>query len=157
MEPKGLQVRLEIIGIVAVVLSLLLLSYELNQSNRVTTASSIRDLLQNYNDLNLLILEDESIAELFVSLKSREVTDHTEVEKERIQAAMHQMVNTWDMINAAHREGLIPRSTYENNIKEARRQLQEYPGMKPYILAILEGLRVPESEIQAALVEEARP
>lgn len=156
MDANRTRAIAEVVGITAIVASLLLLTYELNQSNRLATANAIHDLVQNYNQINVQILSDPEVAELYMMLRNPD-QEYTGINLERVQAIAQHQVNNWDWINAAYREGLISRPTYETNIKGAVLNLQRYPGLKPYVASIIETYPSPTgSDIQRALLEASQ-
>lgn len=59
----------EIIGVGAVVFSLLFVAYELSLSNTIATRESRTDILSIWYDMNRLQYEDPDVASLLVKLK----------------------------------------------------------------------------------------
>ena len=59
---------LEISGMVAVVLSLLFVGYQIQQANRITIVTTEYELRNNYSSLNELIIGNQELAQLFVNI-----------------------------------------------------------------------------------------
>ena len=69
---KDIKDTVELVGIIAVVLSLLLVAYEVRQSNRIAQATTTYEIGRDVNQFNELGYSDPEFAALLVNLRDPE-------------------------------------------------------------------------------------
>jgi len=103
---KTIRDTVELVGIIAVVLSLLLVAYEVRQSNRIAQATTTYEIGRDVNQFNELGYSDPAFAELLVKLREAEFKP-TKVEAMQIRLLANRFVNIWTIQEKAHRNGLL--------------------------------------------------
>ena len=97
---------IELIGIVAVVLSLLLVAYEVRQSNRIAQATTTYEIARDINQFNELGYSDPEFALLLDNLRD-ESFEPTPVEYLQIRLLANRFVNVWVTQEFAYENGLL--------------------------------------------------
>ena len=95
----------EIIGTIAVVVSLLFVAYSVNHNTEVL--QSLNDnLLYEYDDRAIAdLINDESMAAIMVKLDNAETL--SEIERERFEQYMTRYLNMWELAHDRYVEGLF--------------------------------------------------
>ena len=106
MERNTVRNTIEIIGIFAVVLSLLLVAYEVRQSNRIAQATTTYEIGRDVNQFNELGFSDPEFAAFLVKLRDAEAP-HSQTDKMRVRLIANRFLNLWTIQEKAHRNGLL--------------------------------------------------
>lgn len=103
---------LEVIGLGAVVISLLFVAYEIRQANRIASGTTSYEMSRNYMSINELILSNPEVAEL---LSRRDSVDFepNPTQKTQLQAFAHRLLNQWTSIEEAYDQGLVSERSYQ--------------------------------------------
>jgi hypothetical protein len=120
---------IEIVGVTAVVVSLLLVALELSQTNSIAIASMEYELRDNYSSINELVLSDRDVAELLNKAKdpAYQVSDI-----ERVQAYEYvaRYSNVWAAVESAYDQGMLTEESYTELLDEAIRfSVFQYPAL----------------------------
>lgn len=148
----------ETIGVVAVVISVLFVAYELRQANKLATTNVTYDLLQQHNDLHMAIIESPEVALLIKGVEAGAAPDPDSAQYAQLDALAAQQHNAWLNAHIAWREGQISDSDYfEIWIPDVASTLDAWPGLKPHIAGRVTS-RKPESlsPIEIAILEAAK-
>lgn len=97
---------IELVGFVAVVSSLMLVAYEVRQSNLIAQATTTYEIGRDVNQFNELGYSDPDFAELLVKLRDVDFVP-SEVESMRIRLLANRFLNLWTIQEKAHRNGLL--------------------------------------------------
>lgn len=103
---KAIRDTVELVGILAVVLSLLLVAYEVRQSNRIAQATTTYEIGRDVNQFNELGYSDPEFAALLVKLRDPEFKP-TNVEAMQVRLLANRFVNIWTIQEKAYRNGLL--------------------------------------------------
>ena len=131
----------EAVGLFAVVISVALLGWELNQANRLAQATEEREILQLYNDLNLSIANDPEFAAFQAMLASADETELTATEHERALSQAHWHRNVWVIVERAHSLGVIPEARFQAALQDIRGIAESYPKLRPYMRMVSEAFQ----------------
>jgi hypothetical protein len=103
---QGWALIAEIIGTIAVVISLLFVAYSINYNTAVL--QSLNDnLLYDYNNLAIDdIVDDASMAAILVKLENSE--ELSEVEMRRFESYQERFLTMWELAHDRYKEGLFP-------------------------------------------------
>lgn len=96
----------EFVGILAVVLSLVFVAWELRQANRIAIANSEAEIRTAVRDLNLSVAENPELG-LLVAKLIRNDTELSPGEEARRIAYAQARFNIYAQINAAYQNGLL--------------------------------------------------
>ncbi len=97
---------IEVVGLIAVVLSLLLVAYEVRQSNLIAQATITYEIGRDVNRFNERGYADPQFTELLVKLQDPAFVP-SEVDAMRTTLLAHRFVNIWTVQEKAHRNGLL--------------------------------------------------
>lgn len=128
---------IEVIGVLAVVVSLLFVAYQILQSNRIATGAATIEVQNMYCDLVNTFLNEPELADLGAKLAAN---DQSLTPKE-IQLAMafgqkHFVI--WDAVEAAYENGLISSRSYSIYDEGVEDIIRRWPGVVPYMINIME-------------------
>ncbi len=124
----------ELIGGVAVLITLVYLAAQVRQGNRQTAASLQLDLLSLANDI-AKSTEDLSHAALLVKLKDDATLDP--VESEQADAYVFRMLNFWHAAQQAELFGMMDPVQFSNVCADVERQAAASPGFRTRATAML--------------------
>jgi hypothetical protein len=117
--------RPELVGIVAVVLSLIFVAYELRQSNKNATVFNVNEIYDRFTDLNEALMSDPELARLILKAnKAQKISDLTESERLRLGSWHLFQLNIWTPANIAYDNGQLAEPIYNVLFDDARNELQ---------------------------------
>lgn len=111
MEINKLNDWLTLLANLGVLAGILFLSIELQQANRIATATAEIEIRNSYGDLNSGIYADEALAELLIRGQD-DTAEYDAVEDIRHYQWIIQLVNIWLSIEIAYENGIAPLETY---------------------------------------------
>jgi len=119
----------ELIGAVAVVVTLLYVARQIHQANAQTQARARYSFIEAYGHMNSSITENKDVASIF----RRGLNGHDLDEDEGIQffALLGQFLNTWSALFDLHADGMLPENQWTMVRKDIITMLSE-PGGKEF-------------------------
>ena len=116
---------LEVVGIVAVVFSLVFVAYEIRQSNKIATVSNVNEIYDRFTAINEALMSDPELARFLLKANGAEkISDLTESERLRVSSWQHFLLNIWLSANIAYDNGQLAEITYSSLFDDARFELQ---------------------------------
>lgn len=96
----------DVAGLSVVVLSVLLLAYQVQRGNEIAEATTTYELVANFNEFNLAAATDERLTNLYVGLA---VADFEPTEEQAVTASLLAFahLNLLITFELAHQNGLI--------------------------------------------------
>lgn len=144
---------IELVGIAAVVLSLLLLAYEVRQSNRIAQATTTYEVNRDINQFNELGYSSPEAAALLI--KFRDGSQLTDVEAMQLQLMARRFLNLWGVQENAYENGLLTDEQIEMTKADVISVTTVFPALKNVLLAlIMEQPELRESYVLQPLVSE---
>ncbi len=134
---------IELIGIVAVVVSLLLVAYEVRQSNRIAQATTTYEIGRDINQFNELGYSDPQFSELLVKLGDADFKP-TRVETMQARLLAHRFMNLWTIQEKAYRNGLLTDAQFAATRADVVTVMEAFPALNrywQYVLRDQPGLR----------------
>jgi len=116
----------ETLGIVAVVLSLIFVGFELRQSNDIAIRDARNEITEKRSDIAKLAIENHSHRKLLNKLSDPN-TDLTAEESIAVSNLAQLYIGYWAINQAAHEGGFLPESIYEVYLQSARVTFTKYP------------------------------
>ncbi|MHC4832080.1 MAG: hypothetical protein ACYTFT_17295 [Planctomycetota bacterium] len=95
----------EIVGLVAIVASLLFLAFEIQQSNRIAIASTEIGIRSGYSDCNRGLHSGDGVAELMSTAMEPDV-ELAPAEKLKVLMVVNDILNVWLSVETACDNGL---------------------------------------------------
>ena len=112
---------------IGVIAGLLFLAYEIQQSNRIATATTEIELRNRWDMINHAIYTDPNVAELLVKAAQLDV-EWSPTEQTRIAAILRNFGNIWLSVEVACSNALVPPATCDNIDDDIRDILRAMPG-----------------------------
>ena len=128
---------LELMGITAVILSLLFVALEIRQSNRIALSQSETDFRSRVIELQSRVIENDDIAAALVKMRSEDA-QLTPEENEKIYSWVLSLQVNWISVTTAFENGLVSQWTMNNFLEAPTALFSKYPGLKPYFRQISE-------------------
>ena len=148
MKAQKLSTWLTIGANVGVIVSILFLAFEINQSTKATVAAATESVIGGYNALNLPIITDPQVARVFV-IGLYEPDALTNVEAVQFAMWLRSQVNQHSKVRELNRQGLISDTLEGGDVQQLARILSTPGGM-----LFLEGNK---DVIPRELLEEMEP
>ena len=136
----------EIVGIVSVVISLLFVAYQIQQSNKIAKVTTEYEIRNNHSSSNEIAMSDQNFANLL--FKSTDPAFKPEGgELAQLVAFTLRSVNFWAAAGTAYENGLLTDDTYEFVLDDIRNFINSMPGLHSVvsmILAVYPSLKKPK-------------
>lgn len=129
----------EFIGIVAVVISLGLLTWELDQANSLGRFTVAADINRHYNEMNLEMASSPEFGGLAAALRG----DPNELSPRQVEQAIalafwHR--NVWFNAEQGYREGWITRNSFQSTLNDIEIVANQWPALRPHMRNAVESL-----------------
>jgi len=115
----------EILGAVAVFLTLLYLATQIKQTNKMARFETTREIMGQFNACNHLYATDAAIRE--VLLKRGELTFE---ESEQLYSYADMYCNAWATAQLAFEQGLVDDALYAGVVRDIEVALNRWPNMR---------------------------
>lgn len=115
----------EIAGAIAVFVTLAYLAVQVRQTNKMARFETIREVMGQFNSLNLLYATDASLRE--VLLKEGELTGDQE---EQVYAYVDSYCNAWATVQSAFDQGQIDAALFNGAVRDVDIAIKRWPGMR---------------------------
>ena len=116
---------------VLVVISMGLLTWEINQANSLAQSNVYSDVSRHYNEVNLLMASSQEFAEIWVALVEVDA-ELTSIDAQRAMGLSFWHRNIWNSVEFAYREGWISTDKFQNTLNDVKSEVGTGPGIKPY-------------------------
>jgi len=126
----------EILGVLAVVATLLYLGRQISQTNRITTASGARELQQQYAQFYTLIATNPEIQTLVTKLRDPDYVVQSEEEQEQIESFSLLLSGIWLTTAIAYEQEQIDINMYQIYCADVDVKLSKWPGLRPFMVEI---------------------
>ena len=147
---------LNFVASTGVIVGLVFLVVEVNQSNRIASYAAEHSLRNQWVELNTVFIENSDV---FAKLQSADVELSP---SEQVQAVMiaRQMINTWKDAESAYNYGLLSDQSFDTTLKDISVVIEEIPGLIPYFAYMVDAYELDKepllvSKRLAEVVKEA--
>lgn len=155
-ESRGLRFStwVEVVGLIAVTISLALVAWELNQSNSLAKAQVYSDITHHLNEGNLMLADSPDLASLYQLLSDPE-TKLSEVDSQRAMGLALWSRNVWINSERAYREGWISENKFQAQLNDVEFTAKTWPGLNPYLRRAVQAFEENRelSEIEQRILE----
>jgi len=128
----------EIVGITAVIVSLLIVAYEIRQSNNIALVSTENEIRNNYASFEESVLSNPELSELL--FKARDPEYRLEgVEREIVTTYIFRFLNAWRPAVTSYERGLLNQISYDAVFDDIRYTVEKIPAANPIWREIIEG------------------
>ena len=136
MNSEKLNSWLALAANLGVLLGIVFLAAEIQQSNRIAKATTEIEIRSNYGVMNQALYGDSGVAALFIKAES-ESGELTAEEQLRLRAWLTQAINQWIAIEIAYQNDMAPRETFEVIFDDQRLYIDSYPGTRPIFRSVV--------------------
>ena len=146
----------EIVGVVSIVASLLLVAWEIRQTNRIAGTEIVLQLADQYDDIHRDRATLPQFAKLYPKLESPESHLVTATESSQMEGLAARYLDIFVAAQVAYDEGMMSRSQFQRYVDSARAIVDSYPGLHPYLVRGIDASGLASMEVlqpSAALSE----
>ncbi|MEQ8861509.1 MAG: hypothetical protein RIC56_22925 [Pseudomonadales bacterium] len=129
----------EFIGIVAVVISLGLLTWELNQANSLGRFTVAADISRHYNEMNLEMASSREFGELAAAFRG-DPKDLSEPQVQQAIAFAFWNRNVWINAERGYQEGWITRNAFQATLNDIGVVASQWPALRPHMRYVVESM-----------------
>ena len=145
----------ETVGIVGLLGSVLLLTFEIRQSNDIAKSEITQQILSEAAGWHTSIMESPDLAALLVMAKERRA-EFSPVEQIRINSLCYRVFDTWLSVQMAYDNGQMRQQDYEDYLNDPRATMGGYPATKAIFKEALAFYpRMAASRMGQAIIEAA--
>ena len=137
MNTQRFRQVIEILGLSAIVFSLLLVGYQIQQANRIAEATTLYEIVRDVNQFNEIGMTDPTFAALLVKLESEEFSP-TEQEAKQAQLLAYRFLNIWIAQEEVFRKGLFTENQLSITKNDVIAVVNVYPALIPYWSAAMD-------------------
>jgi hypothetical protein len=120
------------IGIIAILISLIFLAFEIRQSNRIAISTVQYELSAQQNEFLRLIFENEEIAAFIARFGTDDDIDLTDTEIARVNAWVMHRLNVLASVDLAYQNGQFAEDNYRSYVAGYKSLLLRYPQLAPF-------------------------
>ena len=124
----------EVVAAIATVATLIYLSLQIRQTNRVSRSAVVSELQQKYIDFYNVVLTSDNFSELLAKLTDREYKAENESENQKLETFAILLYSIWFSVQTSFDQGQIDRKTYQAYCEDVVTRLGQWPAMKPYLV-----------------------
>jgi hypothetical protein len=136
MKNSHLRETVEIIGVISIVASLLLVAWEVRQSNRIAAAQIELELAHGFNEMNMSRATTPDFAKLFPKMNSPGSHLVTATEQSQLQGLAWHFANLYYSAQIAHDNGLLDAQRLDMYRQDLAQTLDRFPGLHASFLQI---------------------
>ena len=129
----------EIVGVLSIVASVLLLAWEVKQSNYIAKAEIELQLADMYNQTHQARATNADFAKLFAKIENPENQLFTATDQSQIRGLTWHYINLYWVIQSAFNNGLIDRTGLNNYKADIVHVLETKPELAKYFIEIYRG------------------
>jgi hypothetical protein len=146
----------EVLGIVSIVAMLLLVAWELRETNRIARADAGAAVASRIGQIHLRRMSDPDFAQLFPKIAAPNAHLITATEASRIDGLARYVVNVFTSAQDAFEAGMIDADALRHYRHQLDTLLEDYPGLRRYIVNVYRGRpELGDAEIFQGLAEPA--
>ena len=131
MNTERFRQVIEISGVSAIVFSLLLVGYQIQQANRIAEATTTYEIVRDVNHFNEIGMTDPTFAALLVKLGNKEFSP-TAQEAKQAQLLAYRFLNIWIAQEEIYRSGLSTENQLSITKNDVIATLKVHPALLPY-------------------------
>ena len=137
MEIDRLNKWLTLVANLGVLAGLLFLAFEIRQSNRIAIASNELEVRNSYTEHNRSVYTNRDLVELFAKMQDPS-SELTEVEAATVYWFALNSSNIWTAVETGYKNGVLPRSTFNEVEDDIRAQVKYWPAYRPILRDLLD-------------------
>lgn len=145
---RHLREAVGIVGVVSIVASLLLVAWEIRQSNQIAKTDIVLRLADQFNEIHESRVNSPEVAKLYPKLTAPQSHLITATETSQMEGLAWRYVNIFVAAQVAYDDGVMSRGHFERYIAGAESLVDAYPGLHPHLIAVATRLpRIQTTEV----------
>lgn len=124
------------IGLISVVASLLVVAYEIRQTNQIAIVTAEIELRNNYSDLNELMATDRDLIDLLVKVEDPKY-EMSRSEFIRLRSFGFRFLNIWIASEIAYENDMLPESSFQVVLDDIDHTIRDASYMQPVFKEIV--------------------
>ena len=126
----------EIVGVVSIVTSLLLVAWEIRQTNRIAIAGTAQELSARLSEIDRDRAAYPDVAKLYPKLRSPESHLVTATDSSQMEGLASQYLEIFTAAQLAYDDRLLDRGQFDRYARLAASVVDNHPGLHPYLLEL---------------------
>jgi hypothetical protein len=139
---------------IGVIIGLVFLVLEIQQSNKIATATTEIEIRSLFSELNEALYAVPEVNELLVKAQNPDAK-LTEQEKIRAHGFVLRLSNAWQAVEVAYMNDMLPTDTFSVIEDDVRTVLTAYPALAPFFRQMIEDYSGQGSRKTFEIVESA--
>ena len=137
MDSAKLNDGMQVIGIFAIILSLMFVAYQIQQTNQIAIVSTEIEIRNNYSELNETMYSDR---ELSVLIEKAADPNYQPLPGEytQLRSLAFRFMNIWLASEIAYKNSMLPEASYHTVLDDIGYLLQAVPYLKQLFREILD-------------------
>ncbi len=127
----------EAVGLSAIVISLIFVAYQINQSNRIARGTTSYELSRNWMEMNRFYIAEPEMLSLRIKFENRDFVPESDIELQRSMAYARMLINMWTALEEAHENGIASDAYYEIAQNDVKSLIRNRPGILPIFSMVL--------------------
>ncbi len=140
MDLDRINQRLNLGARIGVIIGLIFLIIELNQSNRIASYAAEHSRRNQFIEINTIRIENSDV---YAKLQTGDV-DLTPSERAQAVMMARQYINTWKDAESAYNYGLLSDETFDTTLQDISVALEESPGLLPFFAYLIDAYKLEE-------------
>ena len=124
----------ELVGALAVVVTLIYLAVQIRQSTNQSAANMASTVLNEYNRLQEIVISDQQISETLLRMKTDQ--ELSPLQETQLEAYCNRLGTHWFQIQLGYERGLVDEAIYKTMCQDVERIVRDYPGLRTRMLKI---------------------
>ena len=130
MKKVDLGQTVTLLANIGVLVGIIIVAYEIRQSNRIATGTTAYELSRNFMGINELYLTNPDVLDLIVELNDENFSPKDEQQRELAEAYARRLLNNWMAIDEAHDSGIVTDDFYYlTGAADVRAMIEKRPGI----------------------------
>jgi hypothetical protein len=138
MKKRNWREVAEVVGVVSVVAGLILVAWEIRQSNNIAKAQMVLDLATQANEFNSSRFKSRDVAELAAAMSDPGHTEFTETQESMMAGIAWHFANIFASAQTAYDHGLLGDEDIRMYQASVQWHIENHPGMRPALISIYE-------------------
>ena len=116
---------LELVGAIAVVLSLLFVAYEIRQANKIALVANVTAHYASFSAINEALMTDPELTSLLYRAEaSGDLSEFSQPERLQVASFIRMLLNAWIPANIAYNNGQLAQASFDAVFDDARASIR---------------------------------
>ena len=126
----------ELVGVVSIVAGLILVAWEIHQSNNIAKAQVVMGLAAQANEFNSATYENPEVAKLVKAISDPDHIGFSEIQESMMTGVAWHFTNIFWSAQSAYDNGLLSDDDIQNYQSSVAWHIENHPGLKPAFMVV---------------------